>query len=341
MSFLQIVLLVLAVLLFLRAFNLIAGLLWYNNPRPPGTSVLVNGRRYYYTLKGSGDPTVVIEAGLGSVSPEWWMIQDELSRSARVLTYDRAGYGWSEFNPEARTSGEIAGELFMLLTTLEINGPLILVAHSQGGHYAHHFARLHAEKIAGVVFVDPLPPREDRLRTELSPNVYKASGLDKTGRIKAHSRLCAFGLLRVLTLVFKRASPFTYYRRLPAKTVEALWRHLLLPKTYKTMLGEYREARKAINSEKLKRSGDFPRVPVKVVYHSPARMIDEIARNSKLSRDDATRVENLWQELVREYLTLSPESEWVEANSSHFVHLDVPEVVVEAVNALVARSRQS
>ena len=338
MSFLQIVLLVLAVLLFLRAFNLIAGVIWYNKPRPPGTTVLVNGKRYYYTLKGSGDSTVVIEAGLGSVSPEWWMIQDELSQNARVLTYDRAGYGWSEFNPEPRTSGDIAGELFTLLTTLEINGPLILVGHSQGGYYTHHFARVHPKRIAGVVFVDPLPPRDDRLRTELSPELYKASGLDKTGRVKARSWLCAFGLLKVLAFVFKRTAPFTDYKRLPANTVQALWRHLLLPKTFKTMLREYREGRKAINSEKLKRSGDFPQVPVEIVSQSRARAIDGIARSSKLSRDDATRIEDLRRELVREYLTFSPESEWIEVDSGRFLHLDAPQAVIEAVKQVLERA---
>jgi pimeloyl-ACP methyl ester carboxylesterase len=339
MSFLQIVLLVLAVLLFLRAFNLIAGLRWYNIPPLPGSTILVDGRRFYYTLKGSGTPTVVIEAGLGSVSPEWWKIQDSLSSITQVLTYDRAGYGWSEYNPNARTSNAIAGELDALLTMLGIDGPLILVGHSQGGLYVNHFARLHAERVAGVVFVDPLSPDDDRLRVELPPHIYKASVADKTGRIRALSRLCAFGLLRVLKPLVKRAAAFSHHKDLPAETAKTLWRHLLLPKTHKTMLGEYREAHKAVNSEILKRSGAFPRVPVKVLYHSPEKMIDEIVRRSSLGREDAERVEKIWQELVREYLSLSSESEWiVEGSSSHFIHLDAPGVVLEAVEKLLDRA---
>jgi len=336
MNFLQIVLLVLAVLLFLRAFNLISGLRWYNHPHPRGSTVLVNGRRYYYSLKGSGDPTIVIEAGLGSVSPEWWKIQDELSSVTQVLTYDRAGYGWSEYSAKARTSSAIAGELEALLTTLRIDGPLVLVGHSQGGLYVNHFARLHAEKIAGVVFVDPLSPDENRLKAELPPHVYKASGLDKTGRIRAHARLCAFGLLRFLKPLVGRAAPFPRYKVLPAESVQTLWRHLLLPKTYKTMLGEYREAHREVSSEIMKRSGAFPEVSVKILYHSPERMIDEVMRHSSVGRADAERIEKLWQELVREYQPLSSESEWIVAgSSSHFIHLDAPGAVVEAVKSVV------
>ena len=338
MNLLQVVLLVLALLLFLRAFNLISGLRWYNNPQPPGATILVNGRRYYYTLKGSGNPTVVIEAGLGSVSPEWWKIQEELSSITQVLTYDRAGYGWSEYNPKPRTSTFIAGEMDALLASLGIEGLLVLVGHSQGGLYINHFARLHAEKVAGVVLVDPLSPDETRLWAELPEHIYKASGVDKTGRIKALSRLCAFGLLRVLKPVAKRkrSAIFSHYDNLPSQTVETLWRHLLLPKTYRTMLGEYREAHKAVNSEILKRSGVFPKIPIKILYHSPEKMIDEIMSHSSLGREDAERVERLWQELVRGYLSLSSESEWILANgSSHFIHLDTPNVVVEAVKQVL------
>jgi pimeloyl-ACP methyl ester carboxylesterase len=186
--------------------------------------------------------------------------------------------------------------------------------------------------------LDPLSPAEDRFREKLPPHIYRASGVDKIGRTKAHSRLCAFGLLRFLKPLVKRAAPFSSYKGLSDQTAQTLWRHLLLPKTYKTMLGEYREAQKVVNGEVLKKSGSFPQVPVKVLYHSPERMIDEIVRGSGLGRDDAERVERLWQEWVRDSLSLSPESEWIVAGSSgHFIHLDAPGVVLEAVEKLLDR----
>jgi pimeloyl-ACP methyl ester carboxylesterase len=53
---------------------------------------------------------------------------------------------------------------------------------------------------------------------------------------------------------------------------------------------------------------------------------------SGLSREDAERVEKLRQELVRGYLLLSSKSERIVADgSSHFIHLDAPAVVIEAV----------
>lgn len=68
-------------------------MIWYQKTKPQGTALDMNGRRVYCTLKGDGGPTVLIEAALGAVSTKWWMIQDELAKTTRVLTYDRAGYG--------------------------------------------------------------------------------------------------------------------------------------------------------------------------------------------------------------------------------------------------------
>jgi pimeloyl-ACP methyl ester carboxylesterase len=45
---------------------------------------------------GSGAPTVVLEAGLDSFSTNWFWVQTALASSMRVVSYDRAGLGWSD-----------------------------------------------------------------------------------------------------------------------------------------------------------------------------------------------------------------------------------------------------
>jgi hypothetical protein len=42
-------------------------------------------------------------------------VQPEVSKFARVCSYDRAGYGWSDSGPEPRSSLQIAHELKQLL----------------------------------------------------------------------------------------------------------------------------------------------------------------------------------------------------------------------------------
>src|ERR1700722_404067 len=51
---------------------------------------------------GSGSPTVILDAGLGSPSLEWYLVQPKVAQFARVCSYDRAGYGWSAAGPMPR-----------------------------------------------------------------------------------------------------------------------------------------------------------------------------------------------------------------------------------------------
>jgi pimeloyl-ACP methyl ester carboxylesterase len=338
---LQIALILVGLLFLLRALNLILALRWYSDPKAPGAIVSLQGKRFYYRLAGNGQPTVVIEPALVTPSVEWWGIQDELSKTTRVLTYDRAGHGWSEYTPRARTSGNIALELNALLTSLGIEGPLILLGHSQGGLYLNHFARLFPEKVAAAVLLDPLSPSDNRFRKELAPPIYKDSGVDKSRALKIYSALGWMGLLRFLKRLLINAPPFHYYRDMPSNRITILWQHFLLPKLYSTALQEYRIARNDRQVELLAAAGQFPPVPVIVLYHSPKVIVDEIVQYGRLRREEAEKVEALWEELVREYLTLSPKSRWVAAEGSgHFIHLQSPDLVVRTVLDLLGELRQ-
>ena len=72
-------------------------------PEPPGKLVDVNGHRMHLYCTGQGEPTVLFEAGLGDFSLTFWLVQEELSATTRVCSYDRAGLGWSEPTPGPRT----------------------------------------------------------------------------------------------------------------------------------------------------------------------------------------------------------------------------------------------
>jgi len=339
----QIVLIVFGLLFLLRAFHLILALSWYNNPQPPGSTVTVNGKRVYYRLAGEGQPVVVVIPALASPSVEWWKVQEEVSKTTQVLTYDRAGYGWSDMASRARTSGNVALELSTLLTSLGIESPVILVCHSHGALYAHHFARLFPKSVAGVVFVDPRSPHSDRFKRELDPMIYKKSGMDTTKGIRLFCLLSWTGILRPLKPMVTKGRPFIYYGRgVSTETKELAWKSLLLPKLYKTALQEYRLTGRAAAGDPLEDAGPFPEIPIKVLYHSSEAVVDEIVKYGGLKVEDASKVEKLWEELVKEYLKLSPRSEWiVAAGSNHFVHLQAHDLVVNTVLDLVRGTRQS
>lgn len=125
---------------------------------PPGRLVDIGGYQLHINCSGSdgaeGGPTVVMDAGIGECSPGWSLVQPEIARFARVCTYDRAGLGWSDAAPTARTSQQIVGELHALLTNAGIKPPYVLVGHSFGGLNARLYASQFPEAVAGIVLVD-------------------------------------------------------------------------------------------------------------------------------------------------------------------------------------------
>ena len=90
----------------------------------------------------------------------WSSLERELARSFRVVSYDRAGLGWSDLGPMPRTADRIATELHTLLERAEIPPPYVLVGHSFGGLTMPLFAARFPEKVAGMVLVDPVVPAE-------------------------------------------------------------------------------------------------------------------------------------------------------------------------------------
>jgi pimeloyl-ACP methyl ester carboxylesterase len=103
---------------------------------------------------GQGSPTVVIENGLGDFSFDWVLVQTSVARFARICTYDRAGYAWSESGPKPRTFAQLNLELHDALTKLGERGPFILVGHSFGGPVVRNYASMYPKEVVGMVLVD-------------------------------------------------------------------------------------------------------------------------------------------------------------------------------------------
>jgi pimeloyl-ACP methyl ester carboxylesterase len=118
-------------------------------------NVDVAGHKLRLRVAGAGMPTVVLDYGLGGSIEEWNDVFPEVARFARVVSYDRAGYGKSEAGPEPRSHTQIATELHALLHRANIAPPYVLVGHSLGGANIRAFAHLFKDEVAGLVFVDP------------------------------------------------------------------------------------------------------------------------------------------------------------------------------------------
>lgn len=272
---------------------------------PPGALVDVGGHRLHLYCIGRGRPTVILEAGLPGSSLDWTLVQPELAKSTRVCAYDRAGYGWSKPGPRPRTSLRITDELHALLGRAGVFGPYVLVGHSFGGLHVRLYASRFPAQVAGVVLVDA--PAEETVR------------------------------------------------RRPPRVVKLLWCE------GEIWLGLER-LEQALGLDR-----DAPKLPLTVRQVAAARAMRSAA--CRAAHDEASaRAESLWE--VRQAAGLGSKplvvvtrgrdldppwragqaallrlstnsSQVVAAGSGHYVHLDRPEVVVEAVRTVLAAARDA
>jgi len=163
---------------------------------PPGLLVNVDGHQMHLQVRGPDidGPTVVLDAGMGSFSPNWHWVQVELASTVKSVAYDRAGLGWSRPSRRQRDAQTIAMELRDALREAGIEPPYVLAGHSFGGLPVRAFADLYPELTAGLVLVDASHP-DQWVRW---PTPHAAQILEVSQRIVGW--LGWFGLLRVLNL---------------------------------------------------------------------------------------------------------------------------------------------
>ena len=124
-----------------------------------GTFVDVGGYKLHYLKEGKGNPVVVFEAGLDPRGYLVWnKVQKEVSKFATTISYDRAGILKSQRGNKAKSSENIAKDLHLLLEKIEIKKPYILVAHSMGGLSTRSYIKEFGDEVAGIIFVDANNP---------------------------------------------------------------------------------------------------------------------------------------------------------------------------------------
>src|SRR5215469_8864652 len=128
--------------------------------RPQRLVKIGRRRRLNLHITGEGSPTVILASGAGDCTLHWCLVQPSLSRTHRVVSFDRAGMGFSDPGPVPRTASRIVADLRAALRAAGIGPPYILVGASMASFEARLFAYLHAEEVIGMVLVDP---RGDRL----------------------------------------------------------------------------------------------------------------------------------------------------------------------------------
>ncbi|MBI4696421.1 MAG: alpha/beta hydrolase [Gammaproteobacteria bacterium] len=276
---------------------------------PPGELVDIGGHRLHLYCEGHGSPTVMLEAGLGGASLEWTPVMERVRRFTRACVYDRAGYGWSDPGPLPRVGSTLVSEFFTLVRAAKIEGPLILVGHSYGGYLVQLFARLHPDRVAGLVLVDASHPSQVE-RFEESPYNLVTAPTSRVGMVQFREIPIANPALP------PRARLQSLYQQTNWKPRRAMSNELL----------EFRDS-----AAELRAAPPLGPLPL-VVLSRGQRVWPRDAHGDLLER--------LWLELQSELAVQSPQSAHLLArDSGHMIHLDQPDLVAYAVALLADLKR--
>jgi pimeloyl-ACP methyl ester carboxylesterase len=115
------------------------------------------GRSVYLDCRGTGTPTVVLEAGAGGGASGWGPFLDGAAALTRTCAWDRPGIGRSA-SRGVHSGADTANDLHAALTAAGEEGPFIVVAHSFGGMYARLFASTAPGTVLALVMLDIYEP---------------------------------------------------------------------------------------------------------------------------------------------------------------------------------------
>jgi pimeloyl-ACP methyl ester carboxylesterase len=301
---------------------------------PPGRVFDVGGTRLHVRLAGNGSPPVVFEAGIAASSVSWRPVQNAVAEYTATAAYDRAGFAWSEASTHPMPAPEMAEALRRVLGAAGLKPPFVLVGHSFGALLVRVYAIQWPTDVAGLVLVDPAltqewnNPTADRL-TMLGRGVSlsrRGSLLARIGFVRLSLAMLAGGARALPLLLSKTTSGGGGHsvssklvgevRKLPPELWDVVRAHWCRPESFQSMAWHL-EALPATAALIASTELD-PSIPVTVISggHLTAAQAAEhqaIAQASHHGRH------------------------LISKGSGHWVHLDEPELVIDAIRQMLAK----
>ena len=300
---------------------------------PPGRLVKAGAHRLHVYEMGQGSPAVILESGISATSVNWRYVQTAIAKFTRVLSYDRAGLGWSDPARTPRNACQISDELQEMLQAAQVPPPYVLVAHSFGALVVRLYAMRHPDDIAGIVLVDPIRPQEwYPLSDEQRHNLRGGAFLSSWGALLARLGVVRFTLSRLargsssLPRLIGRATStgaglatmerlVGEVRKMPKELWPAIISHWCQPKSFSSMGGHLAELPTSIAS--IIDTAPLSGIPVTILTGATSRTKWRAEELPTVSTD-TTRI--------------------IAEKSGHWIQLDEPELVVNAVRELCERS---
>jgi pimeloyl-ACP methyl ester carboxylesterase len=291
---------------------------------PLGKIHEVDGHKMHIYATGQGGPSIIFESGGAGWCMDWTIVQQEVSKFATAISYDRSGFGWSEPGTLPRDANQIEKELHSLLEKAEIRKPYIMVGASFGGHIVRLYASRHPNDLAGIVLLDA---RHEDIDLKM-PNSWKR--VVSTGRF-VNQFMLVLAQLRLLklfgTLLGKNKLPPIIQHLCPDLRSKYL-KVGFLTNYFRTNRHELDAIHNSDDQLRTVRSlGDIPLV---VIKHGIPNLF------SSMSATEAKIAEEIWHDLQLDLAGTSTNSEFILAEKSgHAIHVDQPELVITTIYKMI------
>ncbi|MBU9723443.1 MULTISPECIES: alpha/beta hydrolase [Bacillaceae] len=275
--------------------------------REIGLKLEVNDKYVHTIISGEKDAeyTVILDAGLSCCSLDWHYIQPQVSQFARVISFDRAGYGWSSAYNEPYTSLDVVNDLINIIKGLQIKPPYILVGHSFGSLNMRLFASMYPEYVASLILIDPVHEKR-----------YLSNEWDSS-RKKSHKRalnVFRFGFLTSGIGLPKLLKQSVGRKFLPEPFQKYADYVGYQPKSYEAVYNEFlfseKSALQLMNSQPLNAT-----LPVTILSSN---------NSDPTWVEHQTLLDNLTENTIQ-----------IKTNNQHSIHLENPDVVIDAIKEAV------
>ena len=285
-----------------------------NHYSSPGQLIEVNTHKMHIYSKGEGSPTVIFTTGSGTpcAYTDYYLIQKQISKTVRTVSYDRPGYGWSEPTTISRSIGKQVEELHVLLSKAREKPPYILVGHSLASLEVIHYAQLYPEEVSGIVLIDGGNPKDYLYYSE-----FEAEAINLFSE-----------LIRITGLARAMGSVGIF----PALVGQDL-RHKQLPHELQQMdeIMFYNKLGLRANRDALKNMNENAK---KVIENGKLGDIPLII----LTAGEST---NKWKENQVDLKVWSNNSKQEEVNGAfHYIHWSDPNTIIERIQQLIEDTRK-
>jgi pimeloyl-ACP methyl ester carboxylesterase len=333
--FITLLLLFLCLLLVQAALQLLC--IWLDGRKfhAPGTLVKFPGRTVHVQQLGAGAPAVVLEAGIAASSLNWSVLQPQLAALTATYSYDRAGLGWSAGKHQECNLSRMADELHQWLDALRVPKPYILAGHSYAAYILRVYAQRFPDEVAGIILIDPLTPEE-----WIKPHrvqrwqIRRAVWFSRAGAV-----LGSLGVLRFCLWLLQRGN-----NAVPRRVISAFGTQA--KSTVERILGEL--AKLPPHTVRLIRERwghpKFFLVMARYIRTLPV-CAAEASRYEIPAHIPVTVISGAHQPHVRmaEHKAIAARSlhgrHITAARSAHWIHLDEPELIVQAYRAMAAEMK--